>query len=134
MFKYDDNTTSRTTEEVPVQLLLQEGGTFSNFTSPDLTNNPFTVLLTPGVGVWEMDGERKLKLKGTHIGYKPSDGKPESYLKFLIHMKLSKRATKVRFCGEVVEFDISDPSLCCRTDKCPICFTGFGFKVLEPGK
>jgi len=138
VFQYETNTSNNTTTtmemERPSQLLLNGDCTFTNNSTPDLKNNPFGVLLSTGVGVWQQTGDRKLKLEATHIGYKASDGSPTVYYKVYITMKLNRKRTKVRFCGQAVPKNLDDPSLCTETDGAIICFGGHGYKVLEPNK
>lgn len=137
IFQYENVTTTATTTtdttlERPSQLLMNEGGTFSNHSSPDLNNNPFGDLLTTGVGVWHAVGERKLKLEATHIAYKASNGSPTTYYKVYIIMKLNRRGTKSRFYGQAVPKDLIDTVLCTDSSLPVICFNGCGYKVLEP--
>ena len=136
IFQYETmtstNATTTTTLDRPPQLLLNSGGTYTGNSTPDLKNNPFGVLLSTGVGVWNIIGERKVKLEATHIGYKASDGSPSVYYKIHITMKLNKRGTKARFCGQAIPKNIDDPSLCTNTNGTVVCFSGHGYKVLEP--
>lgn len=127
------STTTSTTLIRPTQLLVNVGGTFSNTSTPDLKNNPIMELLSTGVGVWRETGERKLKLVGTNIAYKASDGSPVSYYKFEILMKLNRSGTKALFCGHAVPKDLSDPKLCTDlTNGITAYFSGRGYKVLQP--
>jgi hypothetical protein len=117
------------------QLILNGDNTLNNFIPPDLTNNPFGKLLpTTGAGVWRKVGDRKLKMEVVHIAYRPSDGCPQAYVKIWITFKLNRKGTRARFCGEACILDLKDPTMCTPTDIAPICFTGHGFKVLEPGE
>lgn len=142
VFEYDPSTASTTTTTAtttmidrPTQLLLNEGGTFTNYSAPDLTNTPFGPNhLTTGVGVWNKHGERKLKLEGTHIAFKTSDGSPQLYYLVHIKMKLNHRGTKAIVEGRAVPKDLSDPKLCTDSTMSDVYFTGYGYKVLEPGK
>lgn len=128
------STTSTTTTLIrPTQLLVNAGGTFSNTSTPDLKNNHIMELLSTGVGVWRETGERKLKLVGTNIAYKASDGSPVSYYRFEILMKLNRSGTKALFCGHAVPKDLSDPKLCTDvTNAVTAYFSGRGYKILEP--
>ena len=133
IFQYEImGSTTDTTLDRPIQLLLNAGGTYTGNSTPDLKNNPFGLLLSTGVGVWHEEGERKLKLEGTNIGYKASDGSPSVYYKVHIIMKLNRRRTKSRFCGQAVPKNIDDPSLCTDTNGTVVSFSGHGYKVLEP--
>lgn len=138
VFQYETMTTGTATTastlERPTQLLLNADGTFTNHSTPDLKNNPFMELLSTGVGVWHEEGDRKLKLEATHIGYKASDGSPVVYYKVHITMKLNRKHTKARFCGHAAPKDLKDPTLCTSTTGPVVCFSGSGYKVLEPKK
>lgn len=114
------------------QLVLNGDKTLNLFSVPDLVNNPFPCILTPGAGVWEMVRERKYKLEVAHIGYRTSNGAPSAYYKVWITMKFNRKGTKAKFCGRAQAFDLSDPKMCCPTDADPICFTGYACKILEP--
>ena len=115
------------------QLLLNGDKTLNNFIPPDVCNNPFNgVLPTTGSGVWEMVGPRKFKLEIVHIAYRVSDGCAQAYVKVKLVMKLSRRGTRARFCGNARIFDLCDPKMCYPADADPIYFTGHGAKVLEP--
>ena len=135
IFQFESTTsTSSTTLDQPTQLLLNEGGTFTNHSTPDLKNNPFNALLTTRVGVWHPAGDRKLKLESTTIAYKASDGSPILYYKVHITMKFNHKGTRARFCGKAVPKSLDDPTLCTDASAPVICFSGCGWKVLEPRK
>jgi hypothetical protein len=127
IFNYD----STMIQNRPSQLVLNEDGTFNNFASPDLNNNPFPVLLTPGVGIWK-ETHHGLKLEGTHIGYKQEDGNPEVYYTVHIKTKLHRKGTRMKFHGKAVPRSIDDPRMCKRSDLHSVCFTGCGVKILTP--
>ena len=114
------------------QLMLNGDKTLNNFTVPDLTNNPFPYLLTPGVGVWDIVNDKKYKVHVTHVGYRSSDGSPQVYYKVRMTFKLNKKGNRLRFCGEAQSYDITDPTMCSPTTEDPICFDGCGTKVMEP--
>lgn len=126
--------TTGTTVERPTQLLLNEGGTFINATTPDLNNNPFGALLSLGMGVWREIDNRKLRLDETHVAFRASNGSPTVYYRVEIIMKLSRSGTQARFFGRAVPKDITDPTLCTDTDGQTFCFSGCGYKVLEPNR
>ena len=134
VFQFETTTNASSTLDRPTQLLLHADGTFTNHSTPDLKNNPFNELLSPGIGVWHEIGGRKLKLESTNIGYKASDGSPMVYYKNHITMKLNRRGTKSHFWGEAVPKDLTDPCLCTDTSGAVVCFSGCGCKVLEPRK
>jgi len=117
----------------PTQLLIIEGGTFVNNTTPDLKNNPIGALLSTGIGVWRLIDDKKIKLEETHIAYRAGDGSPLAYYKVEIVMKVSKNGTRARFRGCSVPKDINDPTLCTDTNGPIITFSGCGYKILEPG-
>ena len=128
-----NNTMNQTMNiERPTQLLLNAGGTFINATTPDLNNNPFGALLSLGMGVWREMGNRKLRLDETHIAYRASNGAPTVYYRVEIIMKLSRSGTKARFHGRAIPKNLDDPTLCSDTDGTTFCFSGCGYKVLEP--
>ncbi len=118
--------------ERPSQLLLNAGGTFINAATPDLNNNPFGALLSLGMGVWREMGNRKLRLDESHIAYRASNGAPTVYYRVQIIMKLSRSGTKARFHGRAIPKNLDDPTLCSDTDGTTFCFSGHGYKVLEP--
>lgn len=132
VYSCDDACTTTGTMAWINQLLLNGDKTLNSFTAPDLTNDPFPYLLTPGSGVWEIINERKYKLHITHIGYRSSDGCPQVYYKVRIVCKLNHKGTKLRFCGEAQSYDLCDPTMCTITDEASIYFSGHGAKVLEP--
>lgn len=138
VFEYETTTTTSnttsTTLQRPSQLLLNEGGTFTNTSTPDLKNNPFGDLLSTGVGVWKEVGDRKLKLDGSHIAYKASDGSPVAYYRVHIVMKANHRGNRARFRGCAEPKMLSDPTLCSDMTSLPtIHFSGCADKILEPG-
>ena len=115
------------------QLLLNADRTATNHAAPDIGTNPFPCSLSPGIGVWKTNGDKKLRLDLTHIGYRCSDGAAQVYYRVHIIMKMNKRGTRTRFCGEALAYDLMDPTMCTSLDIPPISFQGHGVKVLDPG-
>ena len=94
------------------------------------------MLLTPGVGVWKLHGDNKIRLQGTHIGYKLQNGNPEVYYSVHIKSKVHRHGTRMSFHGEAIPHDIKDPTLCTPASEAfkTVCFTGCGVKLLNPPK
>lgn len=132
IFSCDNACTTTGTMEWINQLMMNGDETATSYPVPDVGNNPFPFLLTPGLGVWKHH-ERKIKMEFAHIGQRHSDGSPQVYYRVRITMKLNSKGTRSRFRGEACAFDISDPTMCCPADQPSLCFEGCAVKVLEPG-
>lgn len=128
----DTNTTLDGTLEWIKQLVLHGDHTFATYGPPDVVTTPLPCQLTPGVGVWELVGNRKIKLDGAHIGYMSQDGSPRCFVRSHILCKLNRRGNRLRFCGESRGYDLKDLKMCTRNDEAALCFSGHGVKLLEP--
>ena len=120
----------KTIEKRPSQLVLNADGTFNIFSAPDIGNNPFHHLLTPIVGIWESINDRKIKLKGSCIGYRQEDGNPEVYYSFHINMKLNNCKSQAKYCGKAY-YDSMDDTRSCHTTSETFMFEGCGYQILE---
>ena len=125
-------TTTTGTMEWINQLMLNGDGTVTVYSAPDVGTNPYPCLLTPGIGVWNEHGERKIKMELTNIGYRCSDGAAQAYYRTHILLKLNRKGNKLRFRGESCPYDLKDPTMCTPLDHPSLCFSGHGTKVLEP--
>ncbi len=132
LYSCEEACTTTGTLEWINQFLLNADETVTSFSIPDVSKNPFPSILSTGLGVWK-SSDRKIRLELTHIGYRSSDGSPQTYYRIYIVMKLNTKRTKARFRGEACAFDITDPTMCTPADVAPVCFEGHAVKVLEPG-
>lgn len=125
-------TTTGTMEWIN-QVMMNGDGTVTVYSAPDVGTNPYPCMLTPGLGVWKEHGDRKIKVELTNIAYRCGDGATQAYYRTHIVLKLNRKGTRLRFCGESCPYDISDPKMCTPVDAPSLCFSGHGTKVLQPG-
>ena len=116
------------------QVLLNADGTITVYSAPDVGNNPYPCMLTPGIGVWKEHGDCKIKVEITNIAYRCADGASQAYYRTHMVLKLNRKGTRLRFCGESCPYDLKDPKMCTPVDQPSLCFNGHGVKVLEPKK
>ena len=132
VYSCDEACTASGKMEWHNQMVLHGDNTLHTVFTPDLTNNPFSCFVTPGLGVWKIINERKYKLQFTHLGYQCTDGSTKVYYKIYITCKLNRKGNKLRFCGKAQTYDLADPKLCTPIADAPLCFNGYGVKILEP--